>query len=218
MTEPAAIVLAGGEGRRMGGPKALLIVDGKPLIAAHVERLREIGCRPILVVARAAIAADVRVVLAGVSEALIIEADTESMAASLSLALGHLAPDPARIIVISPVDTLPVARSTLQALLAAMTDSGVQVATPHHGRQGGHPVVVRDALMQPMRRGYVGTLRDLVRSADAQRQRLEIDDAALGAEFDTPAELSALRPGTLPSFAFQPNGSAPRSRLFETGE
>ena len=56
MSAPLAIVLAAGEGLRMGGPKALLVVDGQPLVTAHVQRLREAGCRPIVVVVRAAIA------------------------------------------------------------------------------------------------------------------------------------------------------------------
>ena len=54
MMAGAAIVLGAGEGRRMGGPKALLVIDGKPLICRHVERLREVECRSIVVVVRSA--------------------------------------------------------------------------------------------------------------------------------------------------------------------
>jgi hypothetical protein len=43
-------------------------------------------------------------------------------------------------------------------------------------------------------------LRDLIRSEEAGRRRLDVDDAAVCDDLDTPADLAALRPGTVPSF------------------
>lgn len=46
-------VLAGGLGRRMGGPKALLPgLDGRPLVVGALEALRAAGAGPLVVVAR----------------------------------------------------------------------------------------------------------------------------------------------------------------------
>jgi CTP:molybdopterin cytidylyltransferase MocA len=45
-----AIVLAAGSGRRMGGPKALLEVDGMTLLDRAVQVAAQAGCTPVLAV------------------------------------------------------------------------------------------------------------------------------------------------------------------------
>jgi len=51
--ECSALILAGGESRRMGRDKAWLELDGRPLIERAVERLRRLGIREILISGRA---------------------------------------------------------------------------------------------------------------------------------------------------------------------
>jgi CTP:molybdopterin cytidylyltransferase MocA len=200
-TVPAAIVLAAGEGRRMGGPKALLVLDGEPLVSSHVARLREVGCRTIVVVVRHEVAAEVRLLLADISEARVVCAETDSMAASLTVGLESVCMDSSQPIIVAPVDALPVSRSTLDALLKAVMVDPVQVATPRYRNRSGHPIVARGGLLQVFLQQYSGTLRDLLRSAEAQRRWVDVDDAAVGHDLDTPADLAAVRPGAVPSFA-----------------
>jgi CTP:molybdopterin cytidylyltransferase MocA len=196
MTPSAAIVLAAGEGRRMGGPKALLVVDGRPLIHAHVQRLREARCNNIVVVTRHATAA----AIGDMPGARVVCADTHSMAASLSIGLQDLAPCVDRVVLVAPVDTLPVRCSTLRALLTAAAAEGTLVATPQHRGRSGHPIALRERLLRGFREGYTGTLRDVVRGAGAQRCKLEVDDAAVLVDLDTPADLAAHRRGLAPCF------------------
>jgi CTP:molybdopterin cytidylyltransferase MocA len=201
MTGPLALLLAAGVGRRMGGPKALLVVDGKPLVLAHVQRLQEAGCRPIVVVVRESIATQVRELLSVTPEAQLCVADTSSMAASLRAALGSVPPHPGRAVVVSPIDTLPVRLSTLDTLLSAVLAPQVHVATPRYQTRGGHPIVARESLLQAFRDGYPGTLRELLRTAEPQRLRVDLDDADVASDLDTPADLAAHRPGLVPEFA-----------------
>ncbi len=49
---PAAVVLAGGEGRRFGGDKIIALVDGKTSLERVVEAAWAAGASPILVAAR----------------------------------------------------------------------------------------------------------------------------------------------------------------------
>ena len=49
----AVLVLAGGEGRRLGGPKAWIPWDGRPLLVAVVERLASLAPDSVWVAARA---------------------------------------------------------------------------------------------------------------------------------------------------------------------
>jgi nicotine blue oxidoreductase len=55
----AGLVLAAGEGRRLGRPKALLEIDGERLVDRAVRVLHEAGCTPVYVVAGAAPLVDV---------------------------------------------------------------------------------------------------------------------------------------------------------------
>ena len=201
MTAPLAVVLAAGVGRRMGGPKALLMVDGKPLVESHVQRLTEAGCRPIVVVVRAAIATQVRYLLHETPEAQLCVADTTSMAASLAAALGSVSARFSRAVIVSPIDMLPVRPATLEALLEAVMAPQVHAATPRYQALGGHPIVARESLVQAFRDGYAGTLRDLLRGAEAHRRRLDLDDPAVVGDLDTPSDLAACRPGLVPEFA-----------------
>ena len=184
----------------MGGPKALLVVDGQPLVTSHARRLREAGCRPIVVVVRAAVAPQVREMLNETPEAQLCVADTTSMAASLVAALGCVRPRPGRAVVVSPIDTLPVRLATLAALLAAVTAPDVHVATPRYQSRGGHPIVARESVLQAFRDGYRGTLRELLHGIEAQRRRLDLDDPEVVSDLDTPSDLVARRPGLVPEF------------------
>jgi molybdenum cofactor cytidylyltransferase len=201
VSAPAAIVLAAGEGRRMGGPKALLVVDGKALVCAHVQRLREVACRPIVVVVRAVMVEYVRALLGAAPDAEIVSSDTSSMAGSLTVGLRWLGPGAGQAIVVATVDSLPVRPSTLFALQHALLAHDVNVATPSYRGRGGHPVVARADLLQVFLRGYAGTLRDLIHASAAQRVRIEVDDPAVVGGLDTPADLRAVRPGLVPCFA-----------------
>jgi CTP:molybdopterin cytidylyltransferase MocA len=188
---PAAIVLAAGEGRRMGGPKALLVLDGKPLVCGHVERLGEVGCRPVVVVVRPSIFGDVRRLLGAVPAVHLVASETSSMAASLAVGLEHV-PPATQSVVVSMIDARPVQCATLQGLIATVMEEGVLVATPSYAGRGGHPVVARETLLRRFRHGYRGTLRDLIRSVEPQRRRLDVDDAAVGDDLDTPADVAAV--------------------------
>ena len=200
MTAPVAVLLAAGEGRRMGGPKGLLVVDDKTLLRAHVERLREVGCR-VVVVVRVAMAETARVELSGMLEVELLATNTASMAESLAAALTCIASSSDQEVIVSPVDTLPARLSTLKALLDAVRLPGVAVATPCYLGRGGHPIVVRETLLRALREGYSGSLRTLIQTADAQRRRVDTADPAVIGDFDTPLDLAALRPGLVPEFA-----------------
>ena len=50
----AGLLLAAGAGRRMGGPKALLELDGEALVQRGIRLLHDGGCAPVVVVVGAA--------------------------------------------------------------------------------------------------------------------------------------------------------------------
>ncbi len=179
MDERWAVVLAAGGSRRMGRPKALLDVDGRPLVARHVEAMRAAGAR-------------VRVVLGGHGEAVAAAlppgvevrwnrdwARTD-MRASLALGLADL-PDAAPVLV-TPVDAPPAPAEVLAALLRQGPP-----AVPAFAGRDGHPVLVRAG---PARAALArAPLRDHLR--EAARVAVDWPDAVLN--LNDPAAWAAWR-------------------------
>src|SRR3954470_6547122 len=89
--EVAGLVLAGGAGRRMGGPKALLVDDdGVPRLARTVDGLRAAGCGSVTVVLGAA-AEEARPLLGDRSVRVVVASDwAEGLGASLRSGLRAL--------------------------------------------------------------------------------------------------------------------------------
>ena len=189
----------------MGGPKALLLLDGAPLVAQHVARLSEAGCQSVLVVAPTSWAELVR---ASAPEAKVIGASTASQAESLAAGLQALDAS-ASVVVVTPVDMAPVSEVTVRGLLGALTPERDAV-TPRCGRVGGHPVIIRRAALEV----YAGggpypSLHAHLESLGARRLRLEVDDLAVSRDLDTPEDLRST-----PAFVVvEPEAGARQSTL-----
>ena len=205
----AAIVLAAGHGRRMGVPKALLSIDGAPLVERHVLRLLEIGCAPVIVVLRPEVAADVGPRLQGLGPVCIAPARTSSQSASLVAGTRALTrplsgrdESPADVapgslhargkILITPVDMLPPSPTTLQRLTGALVPPLLAVTPTYRGR-GGHPVVMRAEVILARVAGPspLPSLRDVLEDLGPRRARVEVDDASVLGDFDAPSDLPA---------------------------
>ena len=197
MTPLFAIVLAAGEGRRMGGAKALLELEGATLVEHHVTRLLEIGCTSIAVVVRPETADVVQRLLCAQHEARVEAVTTSSPAESLAAGLRVLdaaGSTPHDVIIITPVDMLPAQAGTHRALLARLSGTALAV-TPLYGKRGGHPVIARRALLTPyetVQPGTLPSLREVLAEAVDSRRRVEVDDPRVLGDLDTPSDVRAL--------------------------
>ena len=176
----AAVVLAAGESRRMGQPKALLDLAGRTLIEAHVARLRSV-VDVVTVIARPEVAA----VLPPL-DARVVARATSSQAASLAAALDGVEAD---VWIVTPVDLVPPRRETLRALLEALTE-GVDAVTPEHAGRGGHPVVIRGSVLAPYRAGALLPLRD--RLGEVRRVKVVVDDPRVLGDLDFAGDVARL--------------------------
>jgi CTP:molybdopterin cytidylyltransferase MocA len=149
-----AVILAAGGSQRMGRAKALLELDGRPIVAWHCERLAAIADEVVVVTGAASLAGAVP------STARIVHNEAWSTTEprhSLLLATAGL--DSEAEIIATPVDVPPAPANVLEALLAARAD----VVAEH-----GAVVTFRDAPGHPIRMGAgslraalsAGTLRD----------------------------------------------------------
>ncbi|MCM2249826.1 MAG: NTP transferase domain-containing protein, partial [Geothrix sp.] len=113
MNRPAAIILAAGSGRRMGGPKALLQLDGETLLRRVARAALEAGCAPVM-----AVVGDWDPGLGGLAvRALVHPEASEGMASSLRLGLSALPPHVETALLLA-VDQPAVDAALLRNLLA----------------------------------------------------------------------------------------------------
>jgi molybdenum cofactor cytidylyltransferase len=133
----AAVILAAGEGRRMGGPKAFLILDGESLLQRTVRVAMAAGCDPVIAVVGdwdpGLLAASVRVVHN--REA------SEGMASSIRAGFAALAPGIESALILT-VDQLAVDAALLRKLLALAVDDPDNPVGCAYGNSLGIPAVL----------------------------------------------------------------------------
>ena len=186
MSTTLALVLAAGQGSRVGGPKALMLVDGVPLARAHVEaRLGD--CDRVVVVTRASIAATLASHAWPTERVRLVTSDApedDGPAGSLAAATRQGALDGATHVLVTPVDVRPAASRTIGLLFHAI-DAGAAGARFAHG----HPVALRgDALRDAYRQASEAPPRPLrtVLRALGETTRIvpDPDDRAVHEELD----------------------------------
>jgi nicotine blue oxidoreductase len=187
-----AVVLAAGEGRRMGGPKALLPLAGGTFLShacAAVERPGVVRVVAVLGASAERIATE-----AGLPPAVRIALNPrwpEGMLTSVWAGLDAAGEDAADAVLLHPVDNPLVRPETVDAVLAALAQ-GAPVAVPSHGGRRGHPAGFARAVWPELR----GAPLDRgARAVLAQRPERVVHVAA-GADclvdVDTPQDLARL--------------------------
>jgi len=206
-----SLVLAAGEGRRMGFAKALLSwpvssLDSDvtpaarlPLPLVHAQAHLRAGSERVVVVVRRAVAD----VLAGPARAMgervhpVIsdEADALGPAGSIRCGLEHLASisalAPDAWVWCTPVDAVPPERSTFEALFRAARQGGALAARPMRDGRRGHPVLVQLGVLQAYRTGEPPPLRDVLRSLGDGCRDVRVDDPAVNTNLDRPEDVRA---------------------------
>jgi CTP:molybdopterin cytidylyltransferase MocA len=132
------VILAAGAGRRAGGPKALLRLEGRSFLAHVVERLRRPGIAGLVaVIGHQADEVAAEASAAGVGTVLNARPD-EGMLSSILLGLGEAERRGTAGLLLHPVDHPLVAAATVDAVLQAMA-AGARVAVPSFEGRRGHP-------------------------------------------------------------------------------
>jgi len=175
----------------MGRPKALVELEGEPLVARALRTLVDGGVAPVVVVLGAE-ATRVRAVLPAGVWAVEAPDWADGMSASLRAGLRALDATPADAAVVQLVD-LPGVTAAVVARLAAVTSRDVLARAAYGGRPG-HPVllgrahwagVCAAAVGDAGARGYLAGRADVA--------LVECGDLAEPDDVDTPEQLAAFR-------------------------
>jgi molybdenum cofactor cytidylyltransferase/nicotine blue oxidoreductase len=178
MPRIAAAVLAAGAGRRMGAPKADLLLGGERLLDRAVRAARAAGCAPVIAVVRAG---------TPVADAVPVVNPAPERGLRSSLALAVEAAAGADALAVLLVDMPGIGAEAIRGVAAAWTPGRITVARYAGGR--GHPTVMSvDRWAEALR---LAGADEGARALLAARPELvdEIDVPGDPADLDFPADL-----------------------------
>lgn len=190
----AGLVLAAGAGRRYGGPKALVRLDGVLLVERAVATARAGGLAPVYVVVGAA--ADRVRAEADLGDAVLVDnPDWETgMGSSLRAGLAALDTTDAAAATVLLVD-MPGVTPAAVARVAAGAGARTLAMGGYDGRRG-HPVVLGRDHWAGVARTAIGDAgaRDYLRAHAAEVAVVPCGDVANDTDLDTPDDNTGRTP------------------------
>jgi nicotine blue oxidoreductase len=182
-TGVAGVLLAAGEGSRLGRPKALVEIGGRSLAERGVALLRAGGAAPVVVVTGAA-------TVEPLGALIVHNPDWRSgMGSSLAVGLSAL-PDAAAAAVIALADQPLVGPGAIRRLIASYQD-GAGVAVAAYDGQPRNPVLIARPYWAEVIATSVGDVgaRPFLRAHPELVHLVECGDTGSPDDVDTPEDL-----------------------------
>ncbi|MCI0655830.1 MAG: nucleotidyltransferase family protein [Acidobacteria bacterium] len=185
-----ALVLAAGDSRRMGRPKALLPLEGRTFLEILMDRLVRAGVAPILVVLGDA-AQEIQDVVKLTLARIVMNPDpSRGQLSSIHCGIQALAPGEVEGLFIAPVDTPRVKVTTLEMMKQALP--GYPLVVPVCKGRRGHPTLFSASLFPDLLSAPLDQGARFVVHAAQNRLELPCDDPAVLEDYDVPGDLSRL--------------------------
>ena len=172
-----AIILAAGESKRLGQPKALVNIKGESLIQILIKRLKKFNLN-VIIVTRSDLEKDIQ----RLGEKVVINPKPEEgRTGSIQCGLKEIRGQNCLIV---PVDRPGFSDSTLKLLLELEI-----TACPSKNGKGGHPVILskKDCKKVLLSKPSI-PLRDLI-----EPKKIEVEDEFLHLNIDYPRDLESLK-------------------------
>jgi molybdenum cofactor cytidylyltransferase len=199
------LVLAAGQSRRMGRPKALLSCpDSAETFVARAVRILGDGGLPSVVVVTRPGDQPLHDELRRLRPAPhIVENPTPQLGqlASLVIGIDHAETRGADTVVVLPVDMPLVRPASVLALLEAASREGAPIARVVHAGRHGHPVLFRRAVFDRLRTADIAIgARAVLHDLAGEVLNVRVDDPGVLRDVDLPEEYrrlldSARQPG-----------------------
>ncbi len=171
----SGVVLAAGAGRRMGAPKAELVIDGHRLVDRAVAAMAQGGCDEVVVVVRADAAP------VGQARAVVNPDPERGMRSSLVLGLAAAGGDAAAVLL---VDTPGIEADAIATVVTRWRAEPDRIAVANFAGRRGHPIVMAAAHWQAAvalagpdegARRYLGANADLVDDIEVSGDPADLD-------------------------------------------
>ena len=188
----AGVVLAAGLSRRMGRPKLLLPLDGRPLLRRTVEALAAAGLADLIVVVPPESDA-IRAALEGLPVRFAVNPAPEAgQAGSVVAGVAALTPGTsAALIALGDQPDLPPV--VLAGLLERHRAGGAAIVAPRYREGRGNPVLFTAAVFPELLRLTGDQGARAIVEADAARVALVPFDLPMPRDVDTPEDYESLR-------------------------
>jgi len=189
----AGVILAAGEGKRIGQTKALIKLDGTTFLEKVADRLKAAGCKPILVVGGADYD-EVKKEADRLKIGFVHNANWESgQFSSLKAGFASLEMDFCGA-VIALVDHPFVAQQTYNDLIGAFRQFTQRIVMPVHKHHRGHPIVVPRAVIREVIEAADDlTLKDIIGNHENMTVMHRCDDPGVLQDIDTKEDLEKAR-------------------------
>jgi molybdenum cofactor cytidylyltransferase len=183
MAQVIAVVLAAGEGKRMGMPKALLEHEkGRSFLGQLLKTFDKAGARVLAVVGK-----DATLIRGQHPEADLVENPSweDGQWSSVRVGLRAALEDGAEYILVHPVDMPLIRPTTVSAILKAVTGTQVEGVVPEFEGAAGHPLALTRAAAE-----RILAMEDTSTLEAAQKKlsilRLRTKDPAVMVDLNTP--------------------------------
>ncbi len=182
-----AIILAAGQGVRMGMDKSLVELGGRSLISRVVDDCRAAGIQDIVVVRREGASA-----LPGDVDAQVREVSVPAggeMIDSIRAGISDLEADTMHV-VLFPVDYAMVGAETVTLLLEQLA-AGAEIVLPICDERPGHPIGLVRGVAEEASNPDVGTLRDVIGRDPSRVRSVSVQNPWVLRDLDTQDDLQA---------------------------
>ena len=184
-TKVSAILLAAGRSQRMGTPKPLLPIQGRPAVIRCLESLRDSGVADIVLVVSPEGGDIVKAASGFAVRVAVNEQPGSDMAASVKAGLVSIDRD-ATGVLICLCDHPLVRPESLESILSAHTQKPDAIIIPLYNGRKGHPTLFPRFVLEDL--GKVATLRDVIDRHRAAIFTLDVDDEGVILDMDTPED------------------------------
>jgi molybdenum cofactor cytidylyltransferase len=193
-----AIVPAAGRSTRMGQPKLLLPWRGSSMIEAQLAAWRASRVTATIVIVHPEDAQLAAVCRRAGAEVVVAETAPPTMKASVLLGLDHLikqyAPRQGDAWLLAPADMPMLSEQLIDQVLAAYDPDHPQIMVPQYHSERGHPVLFPWRLVEEVRGLSADEGLNVLRRRHGGTQ-VQVADAGILADIDTPAEYQRLHGG-----------------------
>jgi len=184
----AAVILAAGESKRMGRPKALLPLGEKTFVEKLISDYQQVGCRPVIVVLGDE-ADQIQAKIENLDVLIQINSQPERGPLS-SLQIGLKAiPSSCRGFFFCLVDHPAISIETLQRLIEKWRANPECAIRPRFQGRGGHPVLMGcNWIERVMALPHSSNARQLLRKKSSEVIDLPVSDPGILIDIDTPLD------------------------------